>query len=78
LAASARLAAGLVVLMSIRSLPGPRPARIPSGPSAMACSAAALVTMEKITSEAWATARGESAQRIPRFTNPSAFARVRL
>ncbi len=77
-AASARLTSGLTVLMSTKILPAPRPARIPSGPSVMASSAAALVTIAKVTSEQLATARGESAHFIPLSISHCALDRVRL
>jgi hypothetical protein len=76
--ARARLTAGLTVLMSTKTLPALRPASKPSGPSATAWSAAELVTMAKTTSAAAATARGESAQRMPFWINHSALPRVRL
>src|SRR5271165_566594 len=47
-AASARLTAGLTVLMSINVLPALNPASNPSGPSLIEAIAAALVTMAKI------------------------------
>ena len=51
-AASARLTSGLTVLMSMWNLPGEIPASNPSGPSVTAESAAALVTIVKVTSDA--------------------------
>src|SRR5215831_1033353 len=78
LAASARLTAGLTVLISTNVLPGPRAETSPSGPSATASRAAALVTMAKTTSAAAVTARGESAQRMPLSISHCAFLRVRL
>src|SRR6516162_4622230 len=50
-----------------------RPAMMPSPPSATARTAAASVTIENTTSEAWATARGVGASRMPAATNGSAF-----
>ena len=59
-AATSRLFRGLTVLMSRYTFPGPSPARIPSGPEAIASSAASSVTMLKITSAGAATSRGVS------------------
>src|ERR1700730_9300853 len=78
LAASARLTAGLTVLMSAKILPCPSPASSPSGPSVMADKATALVTMAKVTSPAADTALGESAHPMPRSISHCAFDRVRL
>src|ERR1700730_4695913 len=77
-AARARLTLGLTVLMSRKILPGPRPASIPSEPSAIAEMAAALVTMAKVKSDAEATARGESSHFMPLSISHCAFERVRL
>ena len=44
----ARLTAGLIVLMSMKNLPALRPASSPSGPSAIAAVAAALVTIANV------------------------------
>ena len=76
--ASARLAAGLTVLMSTTILPGPMPSTSPSGPLAAASSAAESVTITKTTSEAAATARGESPHFMPLSSSHCAFALVRL
>ena len=54
------------------------PASSPSGPSVTARSAAAFVTMVKVTSEAAATAFGESANLMPLSISHCAFERVRL
>ena len=43
-----RLTAGLTVLMSIQTLPAPRPASIPSGPFGDLFQRSELVTIEKI------------------------------
>ena len=59
LAASARLTAGLTVLMSMWNFPVEKPASNPSGPSVIAVRAVAFVTIVKVTSAFWATARGE-------------------
>ena len=77
-AASARLTAGLTVLMSTKTLPALNPASIPSGPSNTCSSAAEFVTMEKVTSAAAQTARGESAHFMPRSISRCAFDFVRL
>src|SRR5215472_3273278 len=77
-AAKSRLTAGLTVLISTKSFPGPAPASIPSGPFITAASATEFVTIEKVTSDASTTARGESAHFIPFFSSHSAFERVRL
>ncbi len=73
-AASARLAAGPTVLMSMSSLPAPRPASSPSGPSDAPSSAAVLVTMTKVVSAASHTARGEEAHFPPIATSSGSFA----
>ena len=78
LAAMSRLYAGLTVLISTKILPRVTPASIPSAPFITAPSAAELVTMEKVTSAAATTARGELAHFIPFLINHSAFERVRL
>src|ERR1700740_3783861 len=78
LEASARLAAGLTVLMSIRTLLALNPARNPSGPSATVFSASVFVTMHNVISAAAETARGVSPHFMPRSTSHCAFARVRL
>src|SRR3989442_9252956 len=77
-AATARLTAGLTVLMSTTTFPGLSPASNPSRPSATASSDLESVTMMKITSAASATARGESLHFIPVSTSHCAFERVRL
>jgi hypothetical protein len=77
-AANARLTLGLIVLMSMKTLPALKPASSPSGPSVMAAVAAELVTMAKTKSATLATARGESAHCIPFSTSHRALARVRL
>src|SRR5208282_4674008 len=77
-AASARLTSGLTVLMSMWNLPAEIPASNPCGPSVTAASAAALVTMVKVTSDATATAWGESANFMPLSINHCALERVRL
>ncbi len=76
--ASARLAAGDPVVMSTQTLPGRRPARIPSGPSATASSARAFVTMVKTTSAASAVSRGVPRSTSPASTSACAFSGVRL
>ena len=76
--ARARLTSGLTVLISTRNLPGPIPARSPSTPSVTATSAAALVTMVKVTSDSAATLAGESANFIPLSMSHCALERVRL
>src|SRR5467141_2812418 len=78
LEASTRLAEGLTVLMSIRTLPALNPARNPPGPSETDFKASVLETIEKVTSAAAETARGESPHFIPRSTSHCAFERVRL
>src|SRR3981189_955492 len=78
LEASTRLAEGLTVLMSIRTLPALNPARNPSGPSETDFKASVLATITKVTSAAAPTARGESPHFIPRSTSHCAFERVRL
>ena len=77
-AASDRLASGVTVLISTYSFPGERPARIPSGPSVTAESAATFVTMLKTISARSATSRGDSASTSPASTSGAAFSRVRL
>ena len=72
-AASARLTAGLTVLISMSNFPGPRPASNPFGPSDAPCSAAVLVTMQKVKSAAWQTARPESAHFMPAEMRSCAF-----
>src|SRR5579872_5831903 len=78
LEASARLADGLTVLISIRILSALNPARNPSGPSATVFKASVFVTMDKVTSAAAETARGVSPHFIPWSTSHCAFERVRL
>ena len=78
LAAMARLSSGLTVLMSTSTLPALMPARMPSGPSVMAASAFESLTEVNKTSDAAATARGESAQSMPLSRNGCALSRVRL
>src|SRR4030081_2026364 len=78
LEASARLADGLTVLMSTRTLPSLNPARNPSGPSATDLSASVFVTIAKVTSAAAETALGESPHFMPRSTSHCALERVRL
>src|SRR5712671_2594812 len=78
LEASARLAEGLTVLMSISNLPALSPARNPSFPSATDLRASVFVTIEKVTSAAAETARGESPHFMLRSTSHCAFERVRL
>src|SRR5258705_101592 len=76
LEASTRLAEGLTVLMSIRTLPPLNPARNPSGPSETDFKASVLATITKVTSAAAETARGESPHFMPRSTSHFAFERV--
>src|ERR1700685_1526766 len=76
--ANVRLALGLIVLMSMKIFPAPKPASSPSAPSVIAVTAAVLVTIAKVKSELSATARGESAHFIPLSISRCAFARVRL
>ena len=76
--ATARLTAGLTVLMSTTTLPWPKTGQEPVGPSDTASSAFESVTMTKITSAASATALGESPHFIPRSISHCAFERVRL
>src|SRR5579862_1683205 len=76
--ASARLTAGLTVLMSMNVFPVVNPARSPSGPSVTAWIAWEFVTMAKVKSDELATARGESAHCMPFSTSHCALARVRL
>ena len=77
-AARARLAAGLIELMSTKTLPGERPAMIPSGPRATDRSAVVSDTMEKTTSLASVASRAVSAHAIPASMSQSALDRVRL
>ena len=77
-AASARLTSGLTVLMSMWNLPAPMPSSNPSGPSVTAASAAAFVTMVNVTSDAAATALGDSANFMPLSISHCALERVRL
>ncbi len=76
--ASSRLTAGATVDMSTQTPPGARPARMPSGPSATARTAATFVTMEKTTSPAAAAARGLGSRIRPSSTSVTAFSFVRL
>ena len=81
--ASALLVAGLTVLISIRTLlawfgAAPIPASIPFGPSAQSSSAAALVTIDIVTSAASQTPRGVSENFIPLSISHCALERVRL
>ena len=77
-APSARVTAGLTVLMSAQTAPRLSPARMPSGPCAICRRASELVTMLSTTSPAAAASRGEPATRRPAETSASALARVRL
>ena len=76
LAARARLTAGLTVLMSISTFPAPMPASNPSAPYATSSTAEEFVTITKVRSAAWHTARGESAHFMPLSINHCAFDRV--
>src|SRR6267143_2065538 len=78
LEASTRLAEGLTVLMSIRTLPALNPARNLPGPSETDFKASVLETIEKVTYAAAETEREEYPQLIPRSTSHCAFERLRL
>ena len=77
-AATDRLNAGLTVLISMSTLPGANPARMPSGPSTIISSAAEFVTIENVKSEAAATSLGLPAHFMPFSIRRAAFVRVRL
>src|SRR5581483_7260535 len=77
-AAISRASCGSLVDMSTKIWAGRAAASAPSSPSSVARTSAGKPTMVKTTSEAAATARGESAHAAPRATSGSAFARVRL
>jgi hypothetical protein len=62
------------VLMSMSSLPAPRPASCPSGPCEAPSSAAVLVTMTNVVSAASHTARGDDAHVPPMATSSGCFA----
>jgi hypothetical protein len=64
--------------MSAQTVPSPRPASTPSGPSAIAWIAAVLVSIVNSTSTDAASSRGVSAQPMPAFSSGSAFSLVRF
>ena len=67
---------GDAVDVSTQTFPGPRPARIPSGPPVIASSAFVLVTIEKTTSTLGRLAGVPTDE--PALDEPCAFSRVRL
>ena len=76
--AIATLASGAIVLMSAHTVPGRRPARMPSGPSAISATAAVFVSIVKRTSTDAASPRGVSAQPMPASRRSWALAFVRF
>ena len=64
--------------MSTSTLPGLEPAKAPSGPSMTSRTSLGNPTIEKTTSDAAATARGDSAHFAPWAKRGSAFDFVRL
>src|SRR4030095_14868135 len=72
-AAGATVPSGAIVLMSAHTVPGRSPARAPSGPSAVAWTAAVLVSMVNRTSTWPASSRGVPAQPIPASSSGWAF-----
>ena len=76
--ASSRVSSGLAVDMSMYTFRGARPARIPSGPSVTALTAAVFVTIVKTISLRSATSRGVSPQPMPASSNHPAFSFVRF
>ena len=69
---------GWLVVMSTRIEPSRQPPSAPSGPRITLRTSAGYPTIVNTTSEAAATALGESAQAAPFATRGSAFHRVRL
>ena len=70
--------AGSLVVMSTRTVPGFAPASVPSVPSVTSRTSRGKPTIVKTTSDAWATARGESASLAPFSTSGLALSAVRL
>ena len=64
--------------MSAQTVPSRMPVSTPSGPSAVASIAAALVSIVNSTSTEAASSRGVSAQRMPASIRGSAFSLVRF
>ena len=75
---SSRTTVGLTVLISTSTACGPRPAMMPSGPSATARSAESSVTIVKTAWAPSAAARGDGASVRPAVTRWRALAAVRF